>query len=205
MALILARGRRRDRFGQCLLDFDDLDRGTAEALVHAIAAALRQEVSATRGTAAADAQLSAACDRLLARHDSARGVESLTAALVRLLDENDAMSDELLIGSAQEGEVAFLAEALASRAGVAGSLALDELLSGDALQVMALFRICSFSRDLGAGLLASIGDLLGIADPGAAIGVFDRMSDEQVDAARNWLATSPGYRSALDGLGRVHG
>jgi hypothetical protein len=205
MALILARGRRRDRFGQCLLDFDDLDRGTAEALVHAIAAALRHEVSASRGTAAADSQLSAACERLLARHDGARSVESLTAALVRLLDESDAMADDLLIGAAQEGEVAFLAEALARRAGVAGSLALDELLSGDATEVMALFRICGFSRELGAGLLASIGDLLGIADPGAAIGIFDRMSDEQVDAARHWLTTSPGYRAALDAIGSARG
>ena len=205
MALILARGRRRDRFGQCLLDFDDLDRATAGALVDAIAAALRREVSATRGTAAADAQLSAACEHLIARHDPGRSTESLTAALVLLLDENDAMTDELLIGSAQEGEVMFLAEALARRAGIGGSLALDELLSGDALRVMALFRICGFSRDLGAGLLASIGDLLGIADPGAAIGVFDRMSDEQVEAARNWLATSPGYRAALNALGREHG
>ena len=205
MALILARGRRRDRFGQCLLDFDELDRGTAEALVHAIGAALRQEIAATRGTASADAALSAACERLLAQHDGARCVESLTAALVRLLDESDAMSDELLIGAAQEGEVAFLAEALARRAGIAGSLALDELLSGDPLQVMALFRICGFSRELGAGLLASIGDLLGIADPGAAIGIFDRMTEEQVDAARNWLATSVSYRQALDAIGAVHG
>ena len=41
MALILARGRRRDRFGQCLVAFDDLPQATAEALVAMIAAALR--------------------------------------------------------------------------------------------------------------------------------------------------------------------
>ena len=41
MALILARGRRRDRFGQCLVAFDDLHQATAEALVAVIAAALR--------------------------------------------------------------------------------------------------------------------------------------------------------------------
>src|SRR3954469_4498093 len=38
MALILARGRRRDRFGQCLLGFDDLPKETAERLVLSVAA-----------------------------------------------------------------------------------------------------------------------------------------------------------------------
>src|SRR3954447_7567478 len=32
MALILARGRRRDRFGQCLVAFDDLTTGSARTL-----------------------------------------------------------------------------------------------------------------------------------------------------------------------------
>lgn len=205
MALILARGRRRDRFGQCLLDFDDLDRGSAEALVYAIAAALRHEVSGTHGTAAADSELSSACDRLLDRFDPARGVDSLTAALVRLLEDSGALSDELLLGAAQEGEVGFLAEAVAIRAGIGSDLAFEELLSGDSLQVMALLRICGFTRDFSAGLLASLGDLLGIADPGAAIGVFERMTGEQVNAARSWLAMSPAYRAALDDLRGNHG
>ena len=52
---------------------------------------------------------------------------------------------------------------------------------------------------------AGIGDLLGIADPGAAIALFDRMSDEQVQAARAWLTTAPAYRYALDRLGQARG
>lgn len=205
MALILARGRRRDRFGQCLLDFDDLDRNSAQTLVFAIAAALRQEVAATHGTAAADSELSAACDSLIMRFDPSRSVDSLTAVLVRLLEDGDSLTDELLVAAAQEGEVAFLAEAVAIRAGIGSDLAFEELLSGDALQVMALFRICGFGRELSAGLLASVGDLLGIADPGEAIGVFDRMTGEQVDAARSWLSTSTVFRTALDALRGNHG
>src|SRR5205085_12422209 len=41
MALILGRGRRRDRFGQCLVAFDDLSPSGADFLVHAVAAGLR--------------------------------------------------------------------------------------------------------------------------------------------------------------------
>jgi hypothetical protein len=70
---------------------------------------------------------------------------------------------------------------------------------------MALLRISGFSRELSAGLLAGVGDLLGIADPGAAIGIYDAMTDDQLDAARSWLASSPNYRSALELLGNARG
>jgi len=205
MALILARGRRRDRFGQCLVDFDDLPIETAEALVHSIAAALRQEIAATRGGAAADGALSAAAAQLLARHDDSKGVDELIAMLVDLLEESGEPTDELILTAGQEGEAAFVAQVLARRAGIAGALALDELLSGDAQRVMALFRVAGFSRELSAGLLAGVGDLLGIADPGAAIGIFDSMSRDQVDAAATWLTTSSDYRAALDMLGGSRG
>ena len=39
MALILARGRRRDRFGQCLLHFDDLPRDEARMRLSMLVAA----------------------------------------------------------------------------------------------------------------------------------------------------------------------
>src|SRR5438309_10350818 len=49
MALILARGRRRDRFGQCLIGFDDLPEASAEHLVQAVSAGLRRVLAAARG------------------------------------------------------------------------------------------------------------------------------------------------------------
>ncbi|MGE5563806.1 MAG: DUF2336 domain-containing protein [Bacillota bacterium] len=205
MALILARGRRRDRFGQCLVGFDDLPQGSADRLVHAIAAALRRDIAAAHGAAAADAELSGAAARFVARHDPSRSTDSLTSTLVAVLDESGSLTDELLLAFAQEGEVAFLSEALGRRAGIPGSVAFDELLSGSDRRSMALLRVGGFSRDLSAGLLASVGDLLGIADPGAAIGVFDRMSSDEVKAAAVWLAASPSYRQALEALGTARG
>jgi len=44
MSLILARGRRRDRFGQCLLQFDDLPPDEAAAIAQIVAAALRRDL-----------------------------------------------------------------------------------------------------------------------------------------------------------------
>ena len=205
MALILARGRRRDRFGQCLIDFDDLSAGGAERLVHSIAAALRSSLAQARTVAAPDAQLQAASERVLARRDGERALDSLTAALVRLLDESGALTDELILAAAHEGEIAFLGQTLARRAGISSASALAELLSGEASRLAALLRIGGFGRDLCAGLLAGIGDLLGIGDPSEAIGVFDLMSDEQVAAARAWLASAPAYREALSALGMGDG
>ncbi|MFL6720462.1 MAG: DUF2336 domain-containing protein [Sphingomonas sp.] len=205
MALILGRGRRRDRFGQCLVAYDDLPEASAESLVVAVAAGLRRELAAGRGAPAADAELAQACDRVLDGHDAERSVESLTAALVHFLDEGGGLTDDLVLGAAHEGEVGFVAEVFARRAGIPVDSAMDELLSGETTHVMALLRMAGVSRALAAGLLGGIGDLLGISDPGEAIASFDRITDSQAQAARSWLVTPPAYRSALDRLGQGRG
>jgi Uncharacterised protein conserved in bacteria (DUF2336) len=205
MALILGRGRRRDRFGQCLLAFDDLSPAAADALIHAVAAGLRRELAAARSASGADLELAQASEQLLERRDEERGIEGLTASLVHFLDEAGSLSDELVLAAANEGEVTFVAEVLARRAGVPSEAALEELLSGNAKHVMALLRAAQGSRELAAGLLASIGDLLGIEDAGAAITTFDAMTDTEVQGARAWLVTAAAYRAALERLGQGRG
>jgi hypothetical protein len=205
MALILGRGRRRDRFGQCLLSYDDLSVASAESLVHSVAAGLRVELAASRGPAIADVELAEASARVLERHDEERGIDSLTAALVHFLDEAGGLTDELILAAAHEGEIGFVAEVVARRAGVPTDSAIDELLSGESKHVMALLRAAGMSRELSAGLLAGIGDLLGIDDSGAAIGIFDRMSDAEAQAARSWLVADAAYRVALERLGQGRG
>ena len=205
MALILGRGRRRDRFGQCLVSFDDLPAESAENLAHAVAAGLRRELAGSRGVAAADLELAEAAGNVIERRDEERGIDSLTASLVHFLDEGAGLTDELVLAAAHEGEVSFVAEVLARRAGISTDAAIDELLSGEARFVMALLRAADVSRDLAAGLLASIGDLIGIADAGAAITLFDGMTDAEVQAARSWLVTTADYRAALERLGLGRG
>jgi hypothetical protein len=205
MALILGRGRRRDRFGQCLIAFDDLPEASAEALVHAISAGLRRELEAGRGTSDIDLDLAQASGQVLGHLDEDRSIDSLNAALVHFLDEAGGLTDELVLAAADEGEISFVAEVLARRAGISTEAAIEELLSGEAEHVIALLRMGGASRELCAGLLARIGDLLGIADAGAAIGLFDGMTDEQAKAARGWLLTEPGYRAALARLGQDRG
>ena len=205
MALILGRGRRRDRFGQCLIAFDDLPEASAEQLVNAVAAGLRRDLAGARGPSVADAELIQASDQVLDTHDPERSVEALTGALVHFLEEAGSLGDDLVLSAAQEGEISFVAEVLARRAGVVIDSAMDELLSGDARRLMALLRVAGASRQLGAGLLAGVGDLLGIAEAGDAIALFDQMSEDEIRAARGWLLTAPAYRSALERLGGRRG
>src|SRR5437764_7816133 len=172
MALIIARGRRRDRFGQCLLHFDDLPRDEARILVQSIAAALRGELVKRAGTAESDRLLSNAGVQLSASHDPGSSLENLTGTLVRLLDEEGGLDDELIGAAGIEGEMNFVGHALARRSGISGETALDELLSGDSNRVMALLRMGAVGRETAAGLLAGIGDLIGIADAGQAIARF---------------------------------
>lgn len=205
MALILARGRRRDRFGQCLISFDDLSGASAESLVCGVAASLRRQLASAHGLAAADSELGAAAVAVAARHDRARSIEALANALIVLLENVGGLSDELLLACIREGEVAFLAQVLARRARIAPAVAADELLSGSATQVMALFRVAESSRPLAAGLLAALGDLLGIEDAGAAIDFFDGMGADEIAAASSWLTTPPIYRAAVAALGNGNG
>jgi hypothetical protein len=201
MAVVLARGRRRDRFGQSLIDFDDLSAESAVAIVHAIGAAMRPELD----PASADRMLSAACLRLLSRHDEGLRLDALVAALVRALDRADRLDDELLASAAHEGELDLLAAGLARRAGIDGEDAFRHLASPADGRLMMLLRMAGASRSLAARLLADIGELLGIADPGEEIAHFDRIDTAAVEATRGWLRLDPHYRVACLALGGSHG
>jgi len=205
MALILARGRRRDRFGQCLLHFDDLGADEARTLVHLICAALRPELVRSFGAAEADRQLASAAQRVLASHDPGSGIEALTRTLVRLLDEEGDLTDELLVAGAMEGEMTFVAQALSRRSGIRADIAMDELLSGDDRRAMAVLRTTGVPRHVAASLLAGVGDLLGMPDAGKAIDTFDRFSDAEIEDSHIWLTTDPAYQVAVNALGNRHG
>lgn len=204
MALILARGRRRDRFGQMRIEFDDLPPDVAAQLAHAVAAALRGRVHVS-DTAAADRQLAAASAALLARHDPGKRLGTLCASLVRLLDEAGRLDEELVASAAEEGEIGVVIQALARRAAIGSNDAADLLLAGSGDQLILLLRLAAVSRDFAARLLAGPGDLLGMTDPVREIGLFDSLSQDNVDAAREWLRLDPAYRSALGALGQANG
>lgn len=99
----------------------------------------------------------------------------------------------------------FVSQALSRRSGIRADVAMDELLSGSERRAMAVLRTAGVTRQVAASLLAGVGDLLGIADPGKAIDAFDRFSDAEIEDARIWLTTDPAYRNGVNALGNAHG
>ena len=198
MGLILARSRRRDRFGQCLLAFDDVPAGTAAIIVHRVAAAVKA------GSSHGDRAVTASSARLIAAHDPAKSVETLADGLGAALAEAGVLDDALLLASAHEGDVALLAHLLAHPAEVSGAIAEAELLSGDPSSVIMLLRMAGVSRQVAAGILAAIGDLLGIDDPAGALAMFAALKDAEVERAHVLLTSDAAYRTALALLEAPH-
>ncbi|MEO5973069.1 MAG: DUF2336 domain-containing protein [Sphingomicrobium sp.] len=187
MALILARGRRRDRFGQVRLDFNDLAPDSARRLAFAVAAALRP---------GNDHNLAAAASAQVERHDGVKSSDGLTRALAAALAAEQALDEALLVQMAEQGEVGLLAEGLARRCDIDGGIAWEHLLSGGDGRLVLLLRMAGLSRHFAGALLALIGDLAGIADPGAEIDRFDALDEAEAERQRTWLQLAPPYRGA---------
>lgn len=200
MAVILARGRRRDRFGQPCIEFDDLPASTVHALVQAVAAALRRRLAGAADPEAADAQLAQASAALLSRHDPKRCLESTVTALVKVLDSAAKLDSTTLEAAVEDGDVAFLAAALGHLAELPGEVAWDHLVGGSGGRAMLLLRIAGTAREFAARLLAGSGELLGMPDPVEEIARFDSLGEDEVAAARAWLRLDPNYRRALSAL-----
>ena len=200
MALILARGRRRNRLGQPRIEFEDLSDSLAKCLAFAVAAALRQEIGSV--AARDDHQhFGAATSTLLERRDSSKATERLTMELARILNETGRLDEQLFDAAAEEGDVAFLASALGERAGITSGAAWDYLADGDDGRLVLLLRLAGASRDFAARILALLGDLVGIGDLGVEIARFDALNTEQAQSLRDWLQLDPEYRAALRAMG----
>jgi hypothetical protein len=199
MSLILARGRRLDQFGQCRLDFDDVPPRAVRPLVNAVGAAIGSAQPALHH------QVAAAAAQLIAGHKPQRSLDVVTANLIDALADNDRLNDEWLLDAADEGEGALLAHGLARRAAIAPDEAAETLLARDAEQLMLLFRLAGLSRGSAARLLAGLSDVLGVADPVAALSSFDGVSQAQLIEARLTMILPQEYRDALSAFDGSHG
>ncbi|HEU5482876.1 MAG TPA: DUF2336 domain-containing protein [Sphingomicrobium sp.] len=204
MALILARGRRRNRLGQPRIEFEDLPPDLANTLAYAVAAWLRKHAP---GLASKEGHIpfGRAAASLLQSRDDAKAIDGLTVALVRTLNEAGLLDERLLESAADEGDVAFLAYALGDRAGIGGASAWDYLADGNDGRLVLLLRLAGVSRDFAARQLALLGDLVGIVDLGAEIGRFDALDEGRARSVSEWLQLDPGYRMALRTLGSDNG
>lgn len=200
MAVILARGRRRNRLGQPRIEAEDLPGQLARSLAFSVAAALRLHAHGL-GVKDGHPSFGSAAEAFLQGRDENKAVDRLTANLVRTLNQSGLLDERLLEHAADEGDVAFLAHALGELAGIGGAGAWDYLADGDDGRLVLLLRLAGVSRDFAARLLALLGDLVGISDLGVEIGRFDATDPAEASIAAEWLQLDPGYRTALRTLG----
>ena len=197
MALVLARGRRRDRFGRAGLEFDDLAAEDAVALVHAVAAGLRDML-----TDDSDQPLAGAAQALLARHDEGRRLEASVAALARALEAAGRADDDMVRKLAQDGDAALLVGLLARRSGIDYLDAWNFFTGSEA---MMLARLAGCDRTAAAQILAGFEPMSGGHSAERIIDRFEAIDEAAVERCRRWLRLDPHYRSACGAMEQLRG
>lgn len=198
MALVVARGRRRDGFGQPRVDLSDLDRRDARALAHAVAVALSPNVNGDGRFAAAAAQVVNAIDT----EDSLdRAVESLVDALDRA-----GRADEAMVETASgEGEVALVAQLIAQRAGINQPAVRDHLVNAGEGGLALVARMAGFGRRTAARLIADLGSTTGSWSVEEEIARYDSLRPEEAAAALKFWQLPRDYRAAVNAIGGSRG
>ncbi|MEO8618301.1 MAG: DUF2336 domain-containing protein [Sphingomicrobium sp.] len=198
MALVVARGRRRDAFGQPRLELCDLDPADALALAHSVAAVLspgRRE----------DGRLSMAAASVAASTVPADQLDQATEALLDAIDASARNSDELIEQASSEGEVALVASFLSRRSGVGPQAAWDHLLNSGEGGLALLARMAGLPRPLAARLIADLGGSTGPLSVEDEIARFDNLTDDDVASAHAHWQLPRDYRNARIALGERHG
>jgi hypothetical protein len=199
MELILARGRRRNRYGQPRLDFDDLPERVAGGLVHAVAAALRSRAVASPDRDA-DRELSKAADALLRARDPDKAIDGLSRRFVETLAKAGLLDEAVLDAAMREGDIRMVAHGLAFQASIEVASAWELMTDGAHDGAPLLLRMAGASRTFAAQFIAAIGDQLGIADPAHAIRAFDSLEADRIVATAAWMQLEPSYRTAANRL-----
>jgi hypothetical protein len=198
MTLVVARGRRRDAFGQPRIELNDLSAGEGAKLAFAVGAGLADQTGGDRSA------LAIAADSVAVGHSAA---DSLDAAIVGLVDALEAagrIGDPMIEAAAEDGEASLLATLLGRRAGISSDTGWGYLIGGQSDGLALLGRMAGLGRPTAARLIAEFGALSG-ASVEDEIARFDSLDDDEVTAALDWWRLPPEFRSSSAAIGAQHG
>ncbi|MEO6580447.1 MAG: DUF2336 domain-containing protein [Sphingomicrobium sp.] len=194
MALVVARGRRRDGFGQPRLDLGDLDRRDARALVHAAAAALSPG-------APSDGQYAAVAASIYDAIDFDGSLDRATEALIDALEASGRADESLVEAASSEGEVGLVAQIIARRAGINQPAVWDHLVNAGEGGLALIARMAGFGRRAAARLIADLGSASGGGSVEDEIARYDALAAEEVAAALAHWQLPRDYRVARNAIG----
>ncbi len=197
MALVVARGRRRDAFGQPRIELNDLPASEAACLACSVGAALAGGVD--------DRPALAAAAGIVARgHESGDALDSAVGAVADALEAGARIDDPMVEAAAQEGEASLLAALLSRRAGISFDTAWGYVFGGQDVGLALLARMAGLGRQAAARLIAEFGALSG-ASVEDEIARFDSLGDGEVRSALDWWRLPPDFRAASAALANSHG
>lgn len=198
MALVVARGRRRDGFGQPRIELCDLDPADSTALVHAVAAAL----SPSGGR---EAQLAAAAETVAGSVHHSESLDHAVSALAGVLSDGQRDQQQVIEDASGEGEAALVAHCIARRAGISARAAWDHLLDAGEGGLALLARMAGLNRRAAARLIADFGSTIGAASVEDEIARFDTLGEDEVAAALAHWRLPRLFRVARTMLDHAHG
>jgi hypothetical protein len=198
MALVVARGRRRDGFGQPRIDLSDLDRRDARALAHAVAAVLGSGADK-------EARFAEAADRVFDAIEADESLDRAVETLIDALDQAGRADDALVETASGEGEVALVAQLIARRAGINQPAVWDHLVNAGEGGLALVARMAGFGRSTAARLIADLGSTTGTWSVEEEIGRFDALGAAEVAAALKHWQLPRDYRAALNVIGGRNG
>lgn len=198
MVLVVARGRRRDAFGQPRIELDDLSSREACHLVYAVAAALAESGAGGRR------DLATAADSVAARHAASNALDSALSGLCDALAAAGRNDDAMIEAAAEDGEVSLIAGLLARRAAISVDTSWGYLVGGQDGGLGLLGRLAGLGRPTAARLIAEYASLSG-ASVEEEIGRFDSLADSDVEDALGWWRLPAVFRMASVTLAGRHG
>lgn len=202
MALLVAESRRVDRFGEPVLELDDLPAEAAHALVWALAAGLRAALNAGGLDDRLADRLAVAAGRdRLGRYDEGAGLPAIAGRLVQAMAGAGVVDDALLLRMADTGELPALAAAFAYRTGLPATAVWPLLAEPGEGRLALLVRAADLGREAAAEVLLRF--LRADDDPATELDRYDRCDLGQAREALAALGHDPVYRDALRDLERA--
>lgn len=198
MALVVARGQRRDAFGQPRIELADLSAAEAQCLASAVAAGLAEAGIADRpALAEAAAAIGSAIDQ-------SQSLDSAVNGLAIALEAAGRLDDKTLEAVMEDGEAVLLAALLARRAGISAETSWGYLVGGQDGGLALLARMAGLQRPTAARLIAEFASLSGASVEEEAAR-FDGLGDDDAQAALAWWRLPPPFRDAATALGEARG
>lgn len=194
-ALLLADGRRRDRFDEPILLLDDLAAELVTWLTWRVAAALRHYLRAFHDLAGpeTDAALSSAVASVLSGHDEGRGLNAAAATLAARLSAADRIDGALMESLADSGQIAAFVATLAAALHLPGDQVWNAIAEAGSTRLATLLRAAGLERPQAGAVLQALIP----SDVGTALDAFDACDLQSARAALAPLGLDPDFRQAI--------